>query len=380
MSAIRTKALTLYGQQIDQQQVAIGETVLWTLTLQDPTTRDPVDLTGGNVIMSVVELDAGAPVYPPIIPRQADISVPATAGICTVPWAIEDTVPDGVPIDAGLYGIDVWTTDGDGNRLQNMGFGVIRFTAPATLPDVEIVPLPSQLPLAQGPAGLTWRGVYNGATAYVETDAVYYTSGLITSSYRAIASTTGNVPTNATYWEPIALGGGGSGTGTVTTVTSSTTALTVTNPTTTPALAIADAVAGGASGLMTGADKTKADATSTDAQFIAAQHTYGASQNVAAVALTDAATIATNAALGNVFTVTLGGNRTLANPTNLVSGGTYIWIVTQSTGSHTLAFGSAFKWPSGVAPTLSTAAGAVDMISSVYNGSILISVATLDVS
>ena len=40
----------------------------------------------------------------------------------------------------------------------------------------------------------------------------------------------------------------------------------------------------------------------------------------AAVTLTDAATIATDASLGNLFRVTLGGNRTLGNPTNPVDG------------------------------------------------------------
>jgi hypothetical protein len=92
--------------------------------------------------------------------------------------------------------------------------------------------------------------------------------------------------------------------------------------------------------------------------------------NGVVVTLNDAASIATNAALANTFTVTLAGNRTLANPTNLVSGSTYIWQVTQdATGSRTLAYGSAFKWAGGVAPTLTTAANAVDIITAVCIGS-----------
>ncbi len=107
-------------------------------------------------------------------------------------------------------------------------------------------------------------------------------------------------------------------------------------------------------------------------------NTWIASQNVAAVALTDAANIATNAALGNVFTVTLGGNRTLDNPTNPVAGGIYTWVITQDgTGSRTLAYGAAFKWPAGIAPTLSVAIGAVDMISAVYTGTTYKAVAQL---
>lgn len=100
------------------------------------------------------------------------------------------------------------------------------------------------------------------------------------------------------------------------------------------------------------------------------------------VALTDATSIATDAslAIGNVFTVTLGGNRTLANPVNLVAGGTYMWLVTQDgTGSRTLAYGTLFAWPSGTAPTLTTAPGSVDMITSIYDGTKLRSVFTGDV-
>ena len=92
-------------------------------------------------------------------------------------------------------------------------------------------------------------------------------------------------------------------------------------------------------------------------------------QTVTPVALTDAASIATDASLSNTFTVTLGGNRTLANPTNLPTAGAVIinWIITQDgTGSRTLAYGSKFKWPGGTAPTLSTAAGARDMVSGLY--------------
>ena len=97
--------------------------------------------------------------------------------------------------------------------------------------------------------------------------------------------------------------------------------------------------------------------------LLATANTYTASQSVAASALTDAATVATNAALSNSFTLTIGGNRTLGTPTNLVAGQTVIWVITQDgAGGRTLAYNAAFKWPGGVAPVLSTAIGAVDMI------------------
>ena len=94
---------------------------------------------------------------------------------------------------------------------------------------------------------------------------------------------------------------------------------------------------------------------------------FTGAQAVAPVALTDAASIATDASLGNTFYVTLGGNRTLANPTNLKHGGIYNWRVRQDgTGSRTLDYGSKFKWPGGTAPTLTTTASAIDFISGQY--------------
>jgi len=88
--------------------------------------------------------------------------------------------------------------------------------------------------------------------------------------------------------------------------------------------------------------------------------------------LTDGATVNWNLALGAMATVTLGDNRTLANPTNLVAGASYILIITQDgTGGRTLAFGSAYKFPGGTDPTLSTAGGAVDIVAFLCDGTSL---------
>ena len=51
----------------------------------------------------------------------------------------------------------------------------------------------------------TFKGAYNNSTAYVLDDIVYYNG----SSYVAKSSTTGNIPTNGTYWEVVASGSGG---------------------------------------------------------------------------------------------------------------------------------------------------------------------------
>lgn len=72
----------------------------------------------------------------------------------------------------------------------------------------------------------------------------------------------------------------------------------------------------------------------------------------APVVLTDGATIATNAALSTTFDVTLGGDRTLSNPTNPVDGHRVLWRIRQdNTGTRTLTLGSAFRIPSSSALT-----------------------------
>jgi len=92
---------------------------------------------------------------------------------------------------------------------------------------------------------------------------------------------------------------------------------------------------------------------------------------LAFVSLADAATISTNALLGNQFKVTLGANRVLGNPTGLHDGGVYEWHIKQDgTGSRTLSFGSYFKFAGGAAPTLTTTANALDVIRGTYNGTL----------
>lgn len=87
------------------------------------------------------------------------------------------------------------------------------------------------------------------------------------------------------------------------------------------------------------------------------------------VNLTDGATVATDAALGNHFRVTLGGNRTLGNPTNPTDGQKVVWeIVQDGVGSRTLTLGSAFGLGTDVSSvTLSTAVGKRDFIGAVYS-------------
>ena len=96
---------------------------------------------------------------------------------------------------------------------------------------------------------------------------------------------------------------------------------------------------------------------------------YTAQQYFNQATLTDGATINWNLSTQQVAIVTLGGNRTLAAPTNQQAGGVYTVVVKQDgTGGHTLAFDSSYKFPDGSAPTITTTANAVDIVSFISDG------------
>lgn len=113
-------------------------------------------------------------------------------------------------------------------------------------------------------------------------------------------------------------------------------------------------------GLVIGTNVQAYDADTAKTDVV---QSFTAAQRGTPVALTDASSIATDLSLGNNFSVTLGGNRTLANPTNITAGQSGVIVITQDgTGSRTLAYGSYFKFAGGTAPTLTTTASAVDVL------------------
>lgn len=84
--------------------------------------------------------------------------------------------------------------------------------------------------------------------------------------------------------------------------------------------------------------------------------------------LTDAATIATDCSKSNRFTVTLGGNRTLGNPTYAADGEIYVWELKQDgTGSHTLSLDTKFAFGTDITSiTLTTTANKRDFLITIY--------------
>ena len=105
-----------------------------------------------------------------------------------------------------------------------------------------------------------------------------------------------------------------------------------------------------------------AAANGSAAQTDTAQ-TFTAGQRGEITTLTSASTVTPDFADSNNFTLTLGTNVTLANPSNLTAGQSgSIFLVQDGTGSRTLSFGTYWDFAGGTAPTLSTAASTVDRL------------------
>lgn len=172
-----------------------------------------------------------------------------------------------------------------------------------------------------------------------------------TTSYSAIASQYGTAmcwSDGVSKWNCAKPGSGGGGSGTVQSVTAGT---GLTGGTITVSGTIAADVASAANYRANTANKL----LDPNAVWNAA----------AIVALTDAATIAIDMDTGFNFSVTLGGNRTLGNPTNPKVGQSGAIVVTiDGTPGRTLAPGTNWECIGGCAATLgiSTAAGAKNII------------------
>ena len=117
-----------------------------------------------------------------------------------------------------------------------------------------------------------------------------------------------------------------------------------------------------------------ADTAKTDAA-----QTFTAGQRGEITTLTSASTVTPNFADSNNFTLTLGTNVTLANPSNLTAGQSgSIFLVQDGTGSRTITFGSYWDFAGGSAPTISTGANVVDRLDYIVRSSTSIhAVATL---
>ena len=254
---------------------------------------------------------------------------------------------------------------GQNFRIVNMSSGVVTVNSSGGNAVVAMVALSEVTVtciLTSGTTAASWDIQYTGHSAVTGTGSeVLATSPTITS------------PTLVTPTLGVA---------TATTVNK----VTFTAPATGSTLTIADGkvLTANASLIFAGTDSTTMTfpATSTTVAGLSIAETFTAQQRGAISVLTDGATITPDFSLGNNYSVTLGGNRTLANPTNLTAGATGSLFISQDgTGSRTLSWGSFWDFAGGTAPTLTTTASAVDRVDYVVRttGSIH-AVATLNLS
>lgn len=87
------------------------------------------------------------------------------------------------------------------------------------------------------------------------------------------------------------------------------------------------------------------------------------------LSVTDGATITFNGNLSNIFSVTLGDNRTLA-VSNMAIGQCFIVrLVQDGSGNRTVTWFSTIKFPAGVTPVLSIGANKTDVFGFICTGS-----------
>jgi len=145
----------------------------------------------------------------------------------------------------------------------------------------------------------------------------------------------------------------------------------------------ADAISVDVSDFMTnGSNNRIITATGTDAMNAESNLTFDGSTldvtgtlltdkgYIAETTLTDGATIAWNMATQSVAKVTLGGNRTIAAPTNGSTGQfASLLVIQDGTGSRTLTWNAVYEFASDTAPTLTATASLGDLFVFRYNGS-----------
>jgi len=89
-----------------------------------------------------------------------------------------------------------------------------------------------------------------------------------------------------------------------------------------------------------------------------------ANNQAAPVALGTSGTIAVDASLSNLYTLTMSasGGNTLDTPSNLKAGKVFRIVVTATGSTRTMDYQGIYKWASGTAPTLTTTSGYKDLL------------------
>lgn len=97
--------------------------------------------------------------------------------------------------------------------------------------------------------------------------------------------------------------------------------------------------------------------------------------------LTDASTISVNASTGEIFDVTLGGDRTLGNPTNLINGKTYHFRIKQdAVGNRKLSWGTSYKFSNASIPFIKSTPNEITIASFLSDGTSLFNIGSFNLT
>ena len=155
----------------------------------------------------------------------------------------------------------------------------------------------------------THKGDYDGSTAYSKNDVVYYsTNG---NAYIAKQATTGNAPTNATYWSQFAQGSGGIWSGGLSLGTANQVVAVNSGAT---ALEFQDAASGGIAQVVQG---TKTDTTSITGNSNQVFQDSGVSASITPSSTSNKILIMANLIVGSQ-----GGQRTAGKLVSVIGGST----------------------------------------------------------
>jgi len=226
-------------------------------------------------------------------------------------------------------------------------------------------------------------GNYTRSTGATITNGTI-TSGIIPSGTFGTTTSTAATITNGTITTgliPTLTAGTTTGTagiftsGTVATLNSTNATISNLNSATSTITNLSTTLAGD----ITISQGTATASTATVAKLAVAQE-YTAAHNFNATTLTSGNSIAWDLASNQVARLVLSTNGTMADASNKVDGSVYILLVTQGTGSNTLAWNATYKWPGGITPTLTTGSAKSDIFTFISNGTSLFGVASQNYS
>ena len=376
-SVIGNANTTYYAIVMDSSfEIGIG-----TYTLSGTTLSRTTVLESSNA-GALVNFSAGTKSVFCTYPAEQGLYLDASGNAIALgtPASATLTNATGLPISTGVSGLGAGVatflaTPSSANLISAVtnetGTGSLVFATSPTL----VTPI----------LGTPTSGTATNLTGLPLTTGVTGTLPIANGGTGTTSTTFTNLTTNVTGTLPVANGGTGvtASTGTVAVVLSTSPTLVtpvlgvatatsvnkvaLTAPATSATLTIADGKTLTASNTLTlaGTDATTMTFPASNATVagLGIVQTFTAAQRGTITALTDGATITPDFAATNNYSVTLGGNRTLANPTNITAGQSgSIFVSQDGTGSRTLAYGTNWDFAGGTAPTLSTAASSVDRI------------------